>query len=323
MVTGSTFSADLSDAEWLAALRQLGDQRGSFADLGDKHCAVFVEHSDRVLFVAFETVFGIRSGSDSGTPIAFDVCERRGWSHLTILSKGQTWFRDESVFGFFDRLVDQGFFDRFDRVLFYGAGMCGYAAGAFSVCAPGAVALLIAPQATLERNVAAWDDRFPSTRRLNFGGRFADAAYLAGAAETALVIYDPEEIEDAMHASLFRTDNVIHHRYRRGAAGAIESDLRTLSLVSKLADLAVSGDLNSSSAAAIMRARKRHVPYLRALLARVVAEERPQLTLWLCRAVLEHQPLPRFRHHLERAEIQLGLRTTLSDERQSAKRDDV
>ena len=308
MVAGATLSPDMSEADWLDALRAIGDAEGSYSDLGRDHAAVFVDTGHRVLFVAFETIAGVRASSESGLPTAFDICEARNWSHMTLLAKNQTWFRDKSVFAFFDRLIDYGFFDQFDRVVFYGAGMCGYAAGAFSVAAPGAVVLLVSPQATLDREITRWDGRFPSSRRIAFSGRYSDASHLVAGAETVLVLYDPDEIEDAMHASLFRGENVIHHRYRRGGPGAIESDLRNLSLISKLAIAAARGNLRPATIAKIMRARRKHVPYLRALLSRVLAEERPQLTAWLCRAVLAEQPLPRFQHHLERAEIQLGLR---------------
>ncbi len=308
MVAGATISADLSNAAWWNALRDIGNEQGNFSDVGRHHAAVFVEKSHKVLFVGFETVFGIRSGSETGLPLAFEISERRSWSHLTILTKSQNWFRDQSLFSFFDRLIDYGFFDQFDRVVFYGAGMCGYAAAAFSVAAPGASVLLVAPQATLDRGTTGWDSRFPSARRIDFSGRYAKASRLLDAADTALVIFDPDEIEDAMHASLFDGDNVIHHRYRRGGAGAIESDLRTMSLVSALTGAASRDRLTAGEAARILRARRGHAPYLRALLSRVLAEDRPALTAQLCRAVLSHQPLPRFRQHLERAEAQLGLR---------------
>ncbi len=323
MVTGASISAELTDADWLEELRTIGDAAGSFSDIGRDHCAVFIEDSHDVLFVGFETVFGIRSGSETGLPLAFDICESRGWSHMTIMAKHQSWFRDDAVFGFVDRLIDYGFFDQFDRVIFYGAGMCGYAAGVFSVAAPGATALLVAPQATLDRGAAAWDDRFPSSRRIGFRGRYSDAAHLTGGTETTLVLHDPDEIEDSMHASLFRGDNVVHFPYRRGGAGAIESDLRNLSLISALAQAAANGELSLSKVARIMRARRRHVPYLRALLSRVLSEERPQLTVWLCRAVLAEQPLPRFKHHLERAEIQLGLRSDMSPNTDDVRRDEA
>lgn len=314
MVSGATISADLTGPEWLEALRRLGNAQGSYSDLGADHAALFVEKGHEVLFVAFETSFGIRSGSETGVPLAFDVCERRNWSHLTLLAHRQSWFRDRNVFGFFDRLDDNGFFDQFDHVIFYGAGMCGYAAGAFSVTAPGSSAILVAPQATLDRTITKWDSRFPSSRRTDFSARYADASHLIDGADQALLLFDPEEPEDAMHASLFRGPNVIHHPYRRGGAGAIESDLRAMSLISRLAEAAAAGNLTPSRVAALMRARRHHVPYLRALLSRVLSEERPRLTLWLCRAVLAEQPLPRFRHHMERAEMQLGLRSAFSEE---------
>lgn len=308
MVAGASISADLSEPDWLNALRALGNAHGSYSDLGSRHGALFVEKSHDVLFVAFETIFGIRSGSETGVPMAFDICESRNWSHLTLIAHQQTWFRDRNVFGFFDRLIDYGFFDQFDRIIFYGAGMCGYAAGAFSVAAPGASVILAAPQATLDRSLTGWDNRFPSSRRMAFSPRYADASHLIAAADTALILYDPDEVEDAMHASLFRGPNILHQRYRRGSAGAIESDLRAMSLISKLADAAASGELTQARVSELLRARRGHVPYLRALLSRVLAEERPQLTRWLCRAVLDEHPLPRFASHLERAEVQLGLR---------------
>lgn len=306
MVAGATISTDLSDKEWLKALKRIGETTGYFAELTDVHSAVFVEQSHDVLFVAFETLFGIRSVSDSGMPLAFDICERRGWSHLSLIAEQQDWFRDPRIWAYVDRLVDYGFFDDFDRVIFYGAGMCGYAAAAYSVAAPGATVIALAPQATLDRQRTDWDGRFPSTKRLDFSSRYGYAPDMLEAAEVAFVVYDPDETEDAMHASLFRGPNVHRFRYRRGRAGAIEADLRNMALISKLADSATEGHLTPASFARTMKARKRHVPYLRALLARVLAEERPHLTRQLCRAVLAEQPIPRFKHHLEAAERQLA-----------------
>jgi hypothetical protein len=297
---------DLSDAEWLEKLRGIGERDGYFSTLGPDHASIFVERSHDVLFVAFETLFGIRSVSDTGLPVAFDVCGRRGWSHLSLITKKQTWFRDKRVWNYFDRLVDYGFFEDFDRVIFYGAGMCGYAAAAFSVTAPGAEVILVSPQATLERTLAGWESRFPTARRLDFSTRYAYAPDMLEAAAQAHIIYDPDETEDAMHASLFRGQNVNHQRYRRGRAGAIESDLRALGLVSIMAEKAAMGMLTPGKLASILKLRKRHVPYLRALLARVLAEDRPALTAMLCRAVLADRPIPRFKHHLEVAERRLA-----------------
>ena len=306
MVAGATISTDLSDKDWLKALKVIGETDGYFTELTDAHAAVFIEQSHDVLFVAFETLFGIRSVSDSGMPLAFDICEARGWSHLSLIAEKQDWFRHKNIWAYVDRLVDYGFFDDFDHVIFYGAGMCGYAAAAYSVAAPGATVIAISPQATLDRRLTEWDDRFPSTRQLDFRTRYGFAPDMTEAAGATFVVYDPDEKEDAMHASLFTGENIFPVRYRRGRAGAIESDLRNMSIVAKLADCAAAGELDAAKFADIMSARKRHVPYLRALLARVLAEDRPALTRQLCRAVLANQSIPRFKHHLEAAERRLA-----------------
>ena len=306
MVAGAAISDELTDAEWLEELRSIGERDGYFSSLGRKHAAIFVERAHSTLFVSFETVFGIRSASESGLPIGFDVSDNRNWSHLTIIAQQQDWFRDETVFEYFDRLVDYGFFEEFDTVIFYGAGMCGYAAASFSVAAPGATVLLVSPQATLDRSRSQWDTRFPISRRLEFTSRYGYAPDMLEAAGAAFVIYDPDDIEDTMHASLFRGSNIKHHKYRRGSAGAIDADLRAMALISHFVNFASTGDLSTARLANLMRRRKRHVPYLRALLARVLAEERPALTAKLCRTVLASQSIPRFAHHLEIAEAQLS-----------------
>jgi len=305
MVAGAALSDDLTDTQWLVQLEDIGEEEGYFSPLGDNHAAVFVDRSQDVLFVSFETLAGARAVSETGMPLGFDVCESRGWSHLTLLAMKETWYRSHFVYGYFDRLVDEGFFEDFDKVIFYGAGMCGYAAAAFSVVAPGATVIAISPQATLARELTEWDTRFEGTRRMDFSSRYGFAPDMLEAADAAYIIYDPDEVEDAMHAALFRGPNIFKHRYRRGRSGAIDSDMRTMSLVSRLCEVAVNCYLTPVQVARKMRSRRRHMPYLRALLARVIAEDRPYLTALLCRAVLADRPIPRFRHHLEAAEARL------------------
>lgn len=313
MVAGAALSDDLTDTQWLVQLEDIGEEEGYFSPLGDDHAAVFIDRSQDVLFVSFETLPAVRSVSETGLPLGFDVCESRGWSHLTILAMKDTWYRSHFVYGYFDRLVDEGFFEDFDKVIFYGAGMCGYAAAAFSVVAPGATVIAVSPQATLSRTLTEWDGRFEGTRRMDFTSRYGFAPDMLEAANAAYLIYDPDEVEDAMHAALFRGPNIFKHRYRRGRSGAIDGDLRTMGLISRICDEAAAGTLSPVALARKMRARRKHMPYLRALLARVIAEDRPYLTALLCRAVLADRPIPRFRHHLEAAEARLAMRQTETD----------
>ena len=305
MVAGAALSGDLTDTQWLCELEEIGEELGYFSPLGDDHAAVFVDRSQDVLFVAFETVPGVRMTSETGLPLGFDVCERRGWSHMTLLAMKDIWYRDRQIYAFFDRMIDNGFFEEFDKVIFYGAGMCGYAAAAFSVTAPGATVIAVSPQATLTRSLTEWDDRFPELRKCDFTSRYGYAPDMLEAADAAFILYDPDEVEDAMHATLFRGPNIHRYRYRRGRSGAIDADLRAMGLVSSLAEAAANGHLTPVRLARKLRARRRHIPYLRALLARVMREDRPYLTAVLCRAIIADRPIPRFRTYLEKAEAQL------------------
>lgn len=306
MVAGAALPEDLADPEWLLALEDIAEEIGYFSRLDDAHAAIFADNASDVLFVAFETLPALRMHSESGLPFAFEVAEPRRWSHLTLLAHHDTWFRADEVFAYFDRMVDSGFFDEFTHVVFHGAGPNGYAALAYSVAAPGATVIAVSPQATLDRGITEWDDRFPSTRRTDFRNRYGYAPDMVEAAKAAILIYDPDEQEDAMHATLFRAPNVMRLRYRRGRAGAIEADLREMEVIPKLAGMAVDEQLSRASAAVTLRARHEHEPWLRAMLARTLAEDRPWLTATLCRAVLSKMPLPRFRRHLELAEEQLA-----------------
>lgn len=305
MGSQTSLSEDLTDASWLEAVADIGEQEGYFSELGADHAALFVERRPDVLFVCFETIAAARNQSERGLPLAFDVCESREWSHLTLIAKSETWFRDREVIEFFDRMVDDAFFEEFDQVVFYGAGPSGYAACAFSVTAPGATVLAVAPQATLARPETEWDDRFPAMRRADFRTRYGYAPDMLDAARLAVVVYDPAETLDAMHAALFEGPNILRFRYRRGDATAIDADLRATGLVSKLAEGAVRGRLDAASLGRAFALRKTHVPYLRALLARTMDEDRPMLIAMVCRAVLKKHELPRFRAQLDRAMARL------------------
>ncbi|MCP4820726.1 MAG: phosphoadenosine phosphosulfate reductase, partial [Shimia sp.] len=197
----------LKKAEWLAKLEEVAEEHGHFHPLGERHCATLIEDKP-VLLVTFETIQGIQKRGDTGQPLGFELVRELGWSHLCLLCDGNTWFRDPEVIAYFDRLTDDGFFDEFDQVIFYGAGTCGYAAAAFSLAAPGATVIAIKPQATLSPDMAGWDHRFPAARRKSFSGRYGFAPDMLGGSDQAFVIYDPLEDLDAMHAALFRRRNV-------------------------------------------------------------------------------------------------------------------
>ena len=290
----------MQQPDWLAAVDQIADQDGYVQDLGDRHHAIFLEEGE-TLIVSFETLQGIQVLSNLGQPLGWDMLRHAGWSSLTIASNGDTWFRDPAVYGYFDRLIDDGFFDDFENVIFYGAGPCGYAAAAYSVASPGAQVVVIQPQATLDARVTEWDDRFADMRLADFTTRYGFAPEMLDAADHAHVLYDPRETLDAMHAALFTRSNVTKHRLRF-MGKAIQTDLLEMGVWETLLETAADGRLTGDSFARMYRARREHRPYLRNLLDALEADDREPLIEMLCRNVGARIKGRRFASRLARIE---------------------
>jgi len=291
-----TSLAGLDMAEWKENLAAQAEANGLFEPLGKRHFATFIDESNTLL-VTFETVQGIQTLSDTAQPFGFDMVKAQGWSHLCIISDGDTWFRDSRVYGFFDHLVDDGFFEEFDKVVFYGAGPCGYAAAAFSVAAPGATVVAVQPQATLDPRMTEWDDRFDHMRRTSFTDRYGYAPDMLDAADRGFVIYDPRQELDAMHATLFARANVSRLRMP-GMGGALQTRLVEMDILYRILSLAGAGKLTKREFFSLYRARRENGSYLRGLRVKLDSDERPYLNMLLCRNVTTRLRAPQFRRRL-------------------------
>ena len=303
--------SDLAPKDWATAIAEMAEEHGMFQPLGPRHFATFIDQSN-TLFVSFESMGGIRALSPKAHPLGFSAVKDLGWSHLCVMCDGDTWFRDEEVYGFFDQLIDDGFFDEFDNVVFYGAGPCAYAAAAFSVAAPDATVLAIQPQATLDPGVARWDDRFVEMRRVSFTDRYGYAPEMLEAADKAFVIYDPNVQLDAMHATLFRAPNteLLELPYM---GQAIQNRLMEMEILDDVIDLAGNGKLTRAAFYKMARARRDHRGYLRGLLYVLDQADRPKMAHWLCRNVCNRFSAPHFRKRLEKLEADLGLSDAAGD----------
>ncbi|MDE3121149.1 MAG: phosphoadenosine phosphosulfate reductase [Paracoccaceae bacterium] len=285
--------------EWLARLDEIADDLGYLEPLGKAHHALFVDDGPTLL-VTFETVDAIRA-RDGQMPMGYTLARGEGWSHLCIMAEGETWYRDPAVFGYFDRLVDDAFFEDFDRVVFYGAGMGGYGAAAYSVCAPGATVLAVQPLATLDPLIAGWDRRHFHKRRLDFSTRYGYAPDMTEGAGEVFVIYDPQETLDAMHSALFTRPFVTMLRCRN-LGGTLESTLTHLGILSPMLTAACEGRLTAAAFWQLYRARRDYGPYLRTLMGRIDTGKRTVLAALLCRNVASRLTAPRFKRRF--AELQ-------------------
>ncbi|MGB3244484.1 MAG: phosphoadenosine phosphosulfate reductase [Sulfitobacter sp.] len=291
---------DLPKQEWLEAIAAATEDDGSFATLGKRHFAAFIEMGTTLL-VTFETFQGIHALSPIAQPFGWEMLHDHGWSHLCLASDGDTWFRDPAVYAYFDRLIDDGFFDEFDNVIFYGAGPCAYAAAAYSVSAPASQVVLIQPQATLDPRITDWDDRFTDMRRTDFTSRYGYAPDMLEAAQSAYVLYDPRETLDAMHAALFTRPNVTKFRMPHMGA-ALQTDLMEMGILGPMLQMATDNTLDKLAFARLYRARRDYRPYLRTLLSATEEDTRDALTLSLCKYVTTRVHDPRFVRKLRHLE---------------------
>lgn len=282
-------------AAWLSALAAIAAEEGSFQPVGPHHWAFFVDDGT-TLMVSFETIEQARARAGK-MPLAHDISAAHGWSHLCLLADGETWYRDPAVYNYFDNLVDGAFFDRYRRVLFYGAGMGGYAACAFAITVPGAHVLALAPRATLTPAIAGWDGRSRKSRKLDFSSRYGYAPDMLQGAGKVVLIHDPCQREDAMHAALFRAPHITRLTARH-AGDRLEWVLGNLGLLPDLIEDAMRARLDAPRFARAWRKRRDFGPYLRQILEIATHARRPGHEAMICRSVTRRLRAPMFAQRL-------------------------
>ncbi|MBC7739966.1 MAG: hypothetical protein H7245_22760 [Candidatus Saccharibacteria bacterium] len=288
-------SAATDRDSWLALIDLIGEEEGHFHTVGTRHWAMYVEDSP-TLIVSFETVEQARARAGQ-MPLAHHVAAAKGWSHLCLIADGQTWYRDPAVYAYFDRLVDDAFFEDFDNILFYGAGPSAYAACAYSVAAPGSRVLALNPLATLDPAVAGWDDRFAADRKMDFTSRYGYAPDMVEGCASLALIFDPRQKADAMHAALFRAPFATALRARY-AGGNVESVLSRLGILTDVVILAAEGRLTAVTFANLWRKRRDDAAYLKYLLQDVEQDGHRARALALCTNVVNRLKIHRFRKRL-------------------------
>jgi hypothetical protein len=270
----------LDSIAWFTQLEDVAEDLGSFTFLGKYHSAALIEAGPKLL-VTFENAASIIENEPSAEPVGFHHVRYDGWSHLGIYANSESWYRDPFVYAYFDRLSDEGFFDNYDDVLFYGVNASAYAAAAYSVAAPGSRVLAIRPQATLDPRITGFDQRFRKFRRQDFQSRYGYAPDMLDAADQAYIAFDPLLPLDAMHAALFTRPNVAQLRCT-GFGGRIDQGFETLDIRDEVMRAALHGELTAEAFGTLFRARRDHVPYLRKLFAMTMEQGRLALAEKVC-----------------------------------------
>ena len=291
-------------AVWQKRIAGIRPEDGFYKALGDEHSALYVKRG-QTLVVSFETLIDVYRHGENRLPWGLGKDQPPDWSVLGVMALAPTWFRDRSVYDFFDQLKNDGFFEQFDQVIFYGAGMGAYAACVFSAIAPGATVVAIGPQATLERDLVPWESRFRPAWRRDFSSPNGYAPDMLEAAERVFLFYDPVSPPDAMHAVLFQGENVTKFKCRYMGQDIV-TYWREMQIHNAVVERCI--DHNLPPAAFYRMLRKRHDSsrFQKEILARLAAREKHALLVQYCSAVLDRRRAPTFRKEMNRALEILG-----------------
>lgn len=283
ILTADKVSARDDEASWSAIAATLAGTDGFFRE-SREHSFLFTPRSD-TLVVTFDNVELAMEKRDDRRPWGYSFIEKQGWSMLGVMANGWTWYRDPWVAAQFDELRESGFFARFRRVVFYGASMGGYAAAAFVAACPGADAVIISPQSTLDRSVVPWETRYKTAWDRDFSGPYGDAATASHAAGTVTLLYDPYEELDAAHAARFTGPNVL--KLRSPLLGhRLGSSLQQMGILAPVTLGALNGTLTEGEFYSLLRQRKTFSRYQKELFDRALAMGRPALARRVGRWVL-------------------------------------
>lgn len=272
-----------SDPGWAEIARELAGPTGFYTDNG-AHSFLYIPRG-RTLVVTFDNLDIAMNKREERRPWGFQFIEKQGWSMLGVMAGGWTWYRDQWVADEFDRLAAEGFFAQFERVVFYGASMGGYAACAFSAACPGADVVAISPQSTLDKMLVPWETRYHTAWDRDWSGKYGDAAEASGAARRVSILFDPYEPLDAGHVARFTGENVV--KLRAPLLGhRLGSSLHQMGILNPIILAALDGSLTEGGFYRRLRARRDFPRYQRELFKRAVERGHPELARQLGNWVL-------------------------------------
>jgi pimeloyl-ACP methyl ester carboxylesterase len=257
------------EGSWGEIARGLAGAEGFYRAGTAGHSFLYMPRSKKTLVVTFDNLDIAMNKREDRRPWGFSFIEKQGWSMLGVLAGGWTWYREPWVAQEFDRLRDDGFFDQFERVVFYGASMGGYAAAAFSAACPGADVVIISPQSTLDKTIVPWETRYKVAWDRDFSGPYGDAAEASRTARRVSILYDPYEPLDSGHVARFNGANVV--KLRTPLLGhRLGSSLHQMGILTPIILGALDGTLTQSSFYQRLRARRTFPRYQRELFKRAV-----------------------------------------------------
>ena len=286
--------------------RNHAGQTQGFLWEGPENALMYVPRSRR-LIVSFDNIHVVRT-EEQRMPWGLKVLsEEMGCSVLGVMATQRNWFRNEFVHDAFEALRDQGFFKQFDEVLFYGASMGGFGALVYQQCAPGAEVLAIAPQSTLNREILPKDDRWGWTARLDWKGRFNDAAGVTDSARRVTIIGDPYFAPDYDQISRIQGDNITWLR-TPFMGHQLPNAFLSMGILKDLLYSAAGGTLTPELFYKLFRARRDLPRYQHDLLMHAEARGKIRSAIRVCEYTLKKRKAHNIKRSLERLKDELAQR---------------
>lgn len=199
-----------------------------------------------------------------------------GFALLGAQSFAKDWYRNPDAAPLIRGLEAEGFFARFDRVVFIGASMGAFAALNMATLVPGAVVIALSPQSTMSRKIAPFEGRFGwAVKRSDWTTPdFLDAAESARRLERVVLLFDGRVTEDRLHAARLAGPNVQMLRIDHATHEAVRVVLKCGALGPLIGGVATSGSAGTEFWRA-MRNRRTVRKWARAFFEQVAAEGRP------------------------------------------------
>lgn len=158
----------------------------------------------QVLVVSFDNAARPRSMPYEGRAAwGEELYTGAGYSFLGIVARKPDWYRSRELIETLDRMRLDGFFQAFEKVVFIGASMGGFAATAFAPLAPGCLVIALSPQTTLDPAIFPFGGHSPEGPRQDWALPYSDGAKGIQSARKTYVIYDNLDPLDLRHARIF------------------------------------------------------------------------------------------------------------------------
>ena len=239
---------------WFDELRPGGAGEG-FMERHLRHSLMFVRRPVNRLLVTFDNLSNVNDSSPEREPWAFKYAQDINISHLGVMAHVADWYRDIELIERFQKLAAEGFFDGYDRVIFAGVSMGGFASIAFGSLVPGAHVVAVNPQSTLDTDLVPWETRYEGGRRQDWTLPLSDAAALTSGLGRVNIFYDPYHGLDKQHVARFSGDN-IHVFHCRHSDHKTAVFLRKIGALKPVMQAAIFDELDPAEFYKLYRARR-------------------------------------------------------------------